>query len=1306
MHMLFALALLAPQVTPGASWTSKAPSEVGMDSAKLGALSSYTGGRGFVSRHGYQVYTWGDPAARGDIASAAKPLYAHFLFKAVEEGKLANVDVKANAYETRLNSINAALGNKDKNITFRHFANQVSVYGLTENPGSAYAYNDWQMALFWDTLFQKVYGATYSNVDANVLKPKLTDLLKCQDSPTFMAFGTGDRPGRVGISPRDHARFGLLYLREGDWGGTRLLSAANARTAVTSPLPNSIPRTAGQAAEMIAGQRSIGSTTVPDDQTDHLGSYSWLWWTNGVDRTGKRLLPDAPLDAFMSSGHGGKRALVVVPSLDLVCAWNDTTITDWTKKNEAVKRLVQSVTAAGPMPGQIVADPANPRWLRRSGGGPFFLCGPGDPEGFLYRGTRNGDGTRSGDQMSLINKTKGTGANCIYMIAVRSHGGDGGPTENPFVGSDPAQGLDEDILQQWETWFAEMDRNGIVIYFFFYDDSARIWNTGDAVGAAERTFLQTIVNRFEHHKNLIWCVAEEYSEAYSAARVKAIAAEIRAADDHDHPIAVHKLGGLTFSEFADDPAIDQFAIQYNVATPAELHAGMVTAWNNAAGKYSLNMSEAANHGTGATARKKDWASALGGAYAMRLGMDIAGTAVSDLQDCGRLVSFMESTDFDRMAPHDELKFGGTEYVLALPGDSYIAYASALSGAIGLRSMAAGTYSFRWFDCATGTAVQQSNVSVAAGDRSWAKPSGIGNELAVWVKKSGGGGNVAPTANNQSVTVPHNTATSITLSYSDPDGPGPFSFTIVQAPTKGTLSGSGGTRTYTPQSGASGADSFTWKVNDGLADSNTATVSITVQPAGNAAPVANDQSFTTTEGTAVTMSLSYTDPDGPGPYAVTIVTPPSNGTLTGANNDRTYTPNAGFVGTDSFTWRVSDGQATSNTATVTINVQAGGIVSNTSPAGYLWDVLDVGKVQYVDRTYTFSAVPASTVGLLYLRTANDDKNSTGTSFVAFDVSAPVTVYVAHDDRITAKPSWLGTYTDTGENVVSGGGTFSLWAKDFAAGRVVLGGNIASGTTSASMYTVVVRPQGSGTGFAVTVDSVSTGRPYSLSTAKAGALYYVDRSYTIAALGAALDGAVLLRTANDDKNVPAAVHLRFTVTGPAALYVCYDKRATKNPSWLNDGTWTLTGDLMRVSDGGASPMRVFSKSVGAGQVTLGGNQAGGPTGAGSNYVVVIRSTGASSASFKSVAPDVWEHPGDADGDGLADAFEATVFTDPTLADTDGDGDPDENEIGPDGRTLWETQEASAGGSGGGGGGGGGGGCGATGLELLLLLLLRRR
>ena len=99
-------------------------------------------------RHGYMVYTWGDHKRRGDVASACKPWFSHFLFKAVEDGKIKSVDEKVIKWEPRLKDINAKLGHKDRGITWRHFANQTSCYQLAEKPGTAYAYNDWQMALF------------------------------------------------------------------------------------------------------------------------------------------------------------------------------------------------------------------------------------------------------------------------------------------------------------------------------------------------------------------------------------------------------------------------------------------------------------------------------------------------------------------------------------------------------------------------------------------------------------------------------------------------------------------------------------------------------------------------------------------------------------------------------------------------------------------------------------------------------------------------------------------------------------------------------------------------------------------------------------------------------------------------------------------------------------------------------------------------------------------------------------------------------------------------------------------------------
>ena len=159
------------QTVPGATWSSQTPAEAGMDMDKLNAFRDHLGGRGCVVRHGYMVYTWGDQNVHQDVASACKPVIAHFLFKAIEDGRLAGLDESVAKWEPCLNDLNPGLEFKDREIRFHHLATQTSCYGVGERPGQAFDYNDWQIALFWDTLFLNVYGAKYESVDEQVLHP-------------------------------------------------------------------------------------------------------------------------------------------------------------------------------------------------------------------------------------------------------------------------------------------------------------------------------------------------------------------------------------------------------------------------------------------------------------------------------------------------------------------------------------------------------------------------------------------------------------------------------------------------------------------------------------------------------------------------------------------------------------------------------------------------------------------------------------------------------------------------------------------------------------------------------------------------------------------------------------------------------------------------------------------------------------------------------------------------------------------------------------------------------------------------------
>jgi probable HAF family extracellular repeat protein len=194
-------------------------------------------------------------------------------------------------------------------------------------------------------------------------------------------------------------------------------------------------------------------------------------------------------------------------------------------------------------------------------------------------------------------------------------------------------------------------------------------------------------------------------------------------------------------------------------------------------------------------------------------------------------------------------------------------------------------------------------------------------------------NHAPTASGgKGVTTTKNTAVSITMVGSDPDND-PLTYTVVSQPANGTLSGSGANRTYTPAKNFTGSDSFTFKVNDGKADSNVATVFITVAASGgggggtaNRAPVAKSDSATLAAGVnSITINVlaNDSDPDGD-PLTITSTTNGTRGT-TGIITVKglqqvTYMatgtrPKANTK--DTFTYTISDGNKGTATATVTV-----------------------------------------------------------------------------------------------------------------------------------------------------------------------------------------------------------------------------------------------------------------------------------------------------------------------------------------------------------------------------------------------------
>ena len=188
----------------------------------------------------------------------------------------------------------------------------------------------------------------------------------------------------------------------------------------------------------------------------------------------------------------------------------------------------------------------------------------------------------------------------------------------------------------------------------------------------------------------------------------------------------------------------------------------------------------------------------------------------------------------------------------------------------------------------------------------------------------------PVANNDSATTAPVTPVVINLLSNDTDADGSLvpSTTIVTVfPAHGLVSINplNGQATYTPTTGFSGTDVFTYLVcdNDGLCD--TAQASIVVTPPPPTPPIANDDAAETPQNTPVTIDVLANDSDADGvliPSTVSVIVPPGNGTITTINTitgQITYTPNDGYSGLDTFTYQVCDNDGLCDTATVIIGI---------------------------------------------------------------------------------------------------------------------------------------------------------------------------------------------------------------------------------------------------------------------------------------------------------------------------------------------------------------------------------------------------
>ncbi|NET86194.1 MAG: tandem-95 repeat protein [Moorea sp. SIO1F2] len=184
-------------------------------------------------------------------------------------------------------------------------------------------------------------------------------------------------------------------------------------------------------------------------------------------------------------------------------------------------------------------------------------------------------------------------------------------------------------------------------------------------------------------------------------------------------------------------------------------------------------------------------------------------------------------------------------------------------------------------------------------------------------------NEAPVAVDDTVSNDGNPEVTINVLANDTDTEGDaLTVTIEAQQFNGTaVVNQDNTITYTPNDGFTGTDTFTYQVSDGV-NEVTATVNVDVT-AVNQPPVATDDTASTELNTAVDINVLANDTDAEDDALTVVIDQQgANGTAE-VNQDGTitYTPNADFTGTDSFTYQIDDGTNDPVTATVNVDVTA-------------------------------------------------------------------------------------------------------------------------------------------------------------------------------------------------------------------------------------------------------------------------------------------------------------------------------------------------------------------------------------------------
>ena len=188
-------------------------------------------------------------------------------------------------------------------------------------------------------------------------------------------------------------------------------------------------------------------------------------------------------------------------------------------------------------------------------------------------------------------------------------------------------------------------------------------------------------------------------------------------------------------------------------------------------------------------------------------------------------------------------------------------------------------------------------------------------------------NDAPIAVTDTLTLAEDaTATAVAVLANDTDPEGDTrTITGTTNGAKGVvvITGGGTGLTYKPNLNANGSDTFTYTISDGHGGVATGTVNVTITPVNDMPDARNDATYPVPQGSGANASPVLGNDSDPDNDAL-LITSRTNGahgivTITGGGTGLTYDPAGLYVGTDVFTYTVSDGHGGTDTATVLLSV---------------------------------------------------------------------------------------------------------------------------------------------------------------------------------------------------------------------------------------------------------------------------------------------------------------------------------------------------------------------------------------------------